>query len=99
MGGKRLQDLTFLDEGGDAYDLRHTEWYRFAREIDDLLATGLYTWAEDTLRGIQETVEMAQHCTDRQRQAVRHIEESRREDEAARPRTSRRYEGFKGRSR
>jgi hypothetical protein len=70
-----------------AIDPRDTDWYKFGVEIDDLLATGDYTWAEDTLRDIQTTVTQRQCVTVGQRQAVDNIEKARR-------RNSRRHEGF-----
>ena len=96
MSGKRLEDLHLRENG----DPRDTPWYRFSKNIEDLLATGAYTWAEDTLRDIQATVEETQHVTDRQRQAVDNIEAARREpDEGPHRSRSRRYDGFKGRYR
>lgn len=95
MSGKRIEDLKLRDEG----DPRDTEWYRFSKDIEDLLSTGEYTWAEDTLRDIQLTVEQTQHVTDRQRQAVDNIEAARRDQPEPRRGGSRRYEGFHKRSR
>jgi hypothetical protein len=76
-------------------DPRDTDWYRFAREIDDLLATGEYTWAEETLTDIQTTVERIQTVTQGQRHAVANIEAARQGRRDG-PR-GRRYEGFPGR--
>jgi hypothetical protein len=97
--GKKLDDLKLTDQPiaplstPASRDPRETDWYRFSRAIDDLLATGRYTFAEETLRGIQETVEARESVTDGQRQAVANIERSREE----RPRGGwrRRYEGFR----
>lgn len=58
-------------------DPRSSRWYQFSSEIDDLLATGRYTWAEDTLRSIQETVQRTERVTEGQERAVRHIEQAR----------------------
>ena len=91
--GKRIDQLKLDDTplGDGAADVRETAWYQFVQEIDDLLATGRYTWAEDTLTGIQETVEKLQRVSDAQRTAVANIE-------AASGRTGRRrYEGFRRR--
>lgn len=93
MAGKSLDDLTLSEQPLDQPepDPRQTEWYRFAREIDDLLATGRVTFAESTLLDIQATVEKYKRVTDGQRRAVRNIEEG-----ANRPKRgySRRYEGW-----
>lgn len=94
--GKRLDDLQLTDQPitpPAPQDPRDTEWYRFAREIDDLLATGHYTWAFDTLSDIQTTVEQRQCVTEGQRHAVANIEASRGRG------GSRRYEGYQGRRR
>lgn len=94
--GKTIDDLTTLDDTPLAPDLatdrdpRPTNWYRFIGDIDDLLATGQYTWAEESLRGIQETVGRTKRVTDGQRLAVDHIERA-----GERRRGSRRYEGWR----
>lgn len=77
-----------LGGSGAEPDPRGTEWYRFVTDIEDLLATGKYTWAEDTLRSIQQTVELTKRVTDGQRQAVGNIEAG------AYKTHGRRYEGF-----
>ena len=74
-------------------DARGTEWYRFVTDIEDLLATGHYTWAETSLRAIQTTVEQTRRVSGGQRQAVSNIERSRTVD-GRRP-FSRRYEGHR----
>jgi len=88
--GKRIDDLPLDDTPLDdpAPDPRGTAWYRFIEEIDDLLATGQYTWAEDTLRSIAQTVEEHKWVTPGQRQAVANIEAG------AYKGRRRRYEGF-----
>ena len=50
-------------------DGRDTEASRFSDAIDSLLSTGKFTWAEDTLRGIQEVVERTGRVTVAQRRA------------------------------
>jgi hypothetical protein len=55
------------------------EWEVFAERIDDLLASGDYDWAEDTLGGILETVKHTHHVSKRQAEAVDNIEAGRRE--------------------
>ena len=52
-------------------DGRDTEASRFSDAIDSLLSTGKFTWAEDTLRGIQEVVERTGRVTVAQRRAWR----------------------------
>lgn len=97
--GKSLDELNLNDQPiriPATKDPRDTDWYRFAREIDDLLATGQYTWAESTLQDIQTTVEQRQAVTVGQRQAVENIERAR-SSRSDRRGGSRRYEGFGGR--
>lgn len=93
-----MEDLNLNDQPirstTSSSDPRGTDWYRFAREIDDLLATGQYEWAESTLTDIQRTVEQRQAVTIGQRQAVTNIECAR---DGRMARRSRRYEGFGGR--
>jgi hypothetical protein len=94
--GKKLDDLHLTDQpiaSSAPIDPRDTEWYRFARDIDDLLATGHYSWALETLTKIQETVEERQCVTEGQRRAVTNIEASTGRY------GSRRYEGYPGRRR
>lgn len=94
--GKKLEDLhlsdTPLPSPAPAEDIRATDWFRFSEEISDLLATGLYTWAESTLHDIQVTVEATKRVTEGQRRAVANIEAAA--NRAAGGRRSRRYEGF-----
>lgn len=94
--GKTLNDLKLSDQpitlpALPPIDPRGTDWYRFSREIDDLLATGAYQWAQDTLTDLQETVERLQRVSDGQRRAVANIKAR-----ASRPARgfNRRYEGF-----
>lgn len=44
-------------------------------QIDGLLDSGDYDWAEDTLTGIRGTVERNGYTTERQEQAVQNIED------------------------
>jgi hypothetical protein len=96
MAGKRLEDLNLSDTPlptpSKPLDPRDSDWYRFSRAIDDLLATGTYTWAQDTLHGIQESVEKTEVVTEGQRRAVANIEGAGEERMRGR---SRRYEGFR----
>lgn len=68
------------DEAPDADlgDSRDTDWSRFVESIHVLLATGQFTWAAGTLRGIQETVTRTQWVTSAQRRAVWNIEAANR---------------------
>jgi hypothetical protein len=82
--GKRPEDLNLNDQPhpppakpGPAIDPRDTDWYRFSQEIDDLLYSGSYTWAEDTLTDIKATVERTQSVSPAQRRAVENIENAR----------------------
>ena len=91
--GKRIEELQGLDDSplGEEIDPRATAWYRFVGDIEDLLATGRYTWAEDTLRDIQATVERTRRVTEGQQRAVTNIENARGRG------GSRRYEGWRRR--
>src|SRR5262252_647320 len=87
--GKSIDQLK-LDETPfpAAEDPRQSDWWKFAEEIDELLGSGSYTWAEETLTDIQATVRKFQRVTEGQRKAVGNIA-------AARVRGgTRRYEGF-----
>lgn len=75
MAGKSPDDLIFKPDPPPE-DVRKSEWYQFSEQIDDLIATGRYTWAEDTLTDIQETVQKYERVSEGQRRAVRNIEES-----------------------
>jgi hypothetical protein len=81
--GKRIDDLPLNDTPieiavtptATGADFRDSEVYRFQQEIDDLLARGSYTWAEETLTDISETVGRTGQVTEGQRRAVKNIEE------------------------
>lgn len=77
----------------DQGDERDQPWYQFLGTIDDLLATGQYDWAFDSLAGIRETVEKTRRVTEGQQRAVKNIEAR---GEARARGTSRRYEGYGG---
>ena len=91
--GKRLEDLN-LD--GTSFpkpvDDRDSPWYQFCQQIDELLSSGDYDWASDTLEGIRATVEEYHRVTPGQLQAVEHIEAARHRQDGRR---GRRYEGFR----
>jgi hypothetical protein len=100
--GKHLDDLSLDDtpitpDGTPPLrpgaDVRDEPWFQFIDEIDDLLATGQYTWAEDTLTGIRDTVARIHQVTDGQRRAVTNIAHSDRGGYNAGSR--RRYESFR----
>jgi len=96
--GKRLEDLQLTDDPIRPLapiDPRDTDWYRFSKDIDDLLATGHYTWAESTLTDIQATVERIHQVTEGQRRAVRNIEAASGPGGRGSRWGSRRYEGFR----
>lgn len=96
--GKRAEDLP-LDEQPmrrpAPKDLRDAEWFQFHSEISNMLTSGRYEWAEDTLSGIAESVERYQNVTDGQRRAVENIRAAGEKTRTG----SRRYEGFRGRRR
>jgi len=94
MAGKSLDDLNLSDRPlPKDEDVRTTEWYRFVQDIEDLLATGKATFAEDTLRGMQTSAEARREVSDNMRRALKNIEDS-----IYRPRAGnfsrRRYEGY-----
>lgn len=96
MSGKSIDELNLSDAPlipTGSTDPRGERWWQFLREIDDLLATGKVTFAEDTLRSIQETVEKTQRVTEGQERAVRNIEAGA--ERGMRYRGSRRYEGYR----
>ena len=53
------------------------DWESFAEEIDEMLESGDYDWAAETLEGIRDTVTQREHCTERQREAVENISKAR----------------------
>jgi hypothetical protein len=88
------QDLFEPTDKSTTADVRNTPWYQFIGTIDDLLATGQYDWAFDTLDGIRTTIEKSRRVSDGQRNAVARIEaagERKRTEGFGR----RRYEGFR----
>jgi Arc/MetJ-type ribon-helix-helix transcriptional regulator len=48
-------------------------WAALADEIDEMVTSGRYEWAENTLDGIRESVEAHEHASERQREAVQNI--------------------------
>jgi hypothetical protein len=76
--GKRPEDLpldpTPISPAPEPQDARDTAAYRFIQDIDDLLNTGQYAWAERTLTDIQTTVERTGRVTEGQRRAIENIE-------------------------
>jgi hypothetical protein len=93
--GKTLNDLHLSDQplrSAQPIDPRETAWYQLAQEIDSMLGSMDYDWAEGTLSDIKETIERTQHVSVGQRNAVENIANARRSRER-----SRRYEGFGGR--
>ena len=52
------------------------DWEEFSADIREMLDDARYAFAEDTLTGILDWVEEAEHCTDRQRDAVENIRNS-----------------------
>lgn len=43
--------------------------------LDEMMGSGAYDWAEDTLRGIRDWADTNAHVTDRQKAAIRRIGE------------------------
>ena len=54
-------------------DARDEAWYACTMEIEDLIASGAYRWAEPLLRGLQQTVEATHRVTPRQLETVRRV--------------------------
>ena len=54
-------------------------WHELLEEIEEMQATGGYEFAHHTLSGIYETVEANEHCTERQREAVNNIRNSKKD--------------------
>lgn len=94
MAGKSLDQLNLSDAPlpQEPVDPRHTDWYKFSQDIEDLLAQGRVTYAETTLRDIQQTVESTHRVSEGQRRAVTNIE--RGAERGMRFKGSRRYEGY-----
>lgn len=96
--GRRPEDLPLDDAplrpAPITDDVRSTAWYQFACEIEELLESGQYDWATDTLGGIKHTVEEYRTVTEGQRRAVANVRAARGRSE--RGGRSRRYEGYKG---
>ena len=98
--GKTLDQLNLTDEPLTTRTTPSTpspsdaqsDWYLFAREIDDLLEGGTVEWATDTLEGIKKSVEARRTVTDGQRQAVRNIARKGKVERG--DRRGRRYEGY-----
>lgn len=97
MPGKKLDDLDLSDAPlpTEPDDPREAGWYQALQEIDDLLSTGKYTWAQDTLSDIRDTIERTKRVSDGQQRAIANIKT--RGERPERGRGGRRYEGFDGR--
>lgn len=52
------------------------EWEDVLKEIDEMMVSGDYDFAEDTLSGIAEWVEEKEHITEKQIAAVDNIKRS-----------------------
>jgi hypothetical protein len=76
-------------------DARDTGWYKFILDIEDLLATGQFNWAAETLEGIQRTVEETHRVTDGQKRAVDNIEKTKDRLRSGGSFYRRRYEGYR----
>lgn len=48
-------------------------WEDVTEQIRGMLDDERYTWAEDTLSGIGETIDSREHATERQKEAVENI--------------------------
>ncbi len=96
--GKTVDDLNLDDAPLPPVrvpDVRDTDWYRFRAEIEELLASGQYEWAYDTLTSIAESVEKYKSVTEGQRRAVRNIEAARSHERRSGVGYRRRYEGWR----
>jgi hypothetical protein len=52
-------------------------WHELLEKTEEMQAGGGYECAHHTLSGIYETVEANEHCTERQREAVNNIKNSK----------------------
>lgn len=97
--GKRPEDLPLdpdpLRHRRARADIRDEPWFHFQQEIEEMLGSGRYEWAEETLSGIASTVERYQCMTPGQRKAIDNIRAAGERSRSG----SRRYEGFRGRRR
>lgn len=95
--GKRAEDLPLdpdpLRHRRPLEDIRDEPWFHFQQEIEEMLASGRYDWASDTLSGIATTVERYQCMTSGQRQAIDNIRAAGEKSRSG----SRRYEGWRRR--
>jgi hypothetical protein len=89
--GKRLTDLHFRDE---PEDVRNAPWFQFIAQIDELLDSGEYDWADYTLRGIKSTVDRTHTVTEGQQRAVANIQAGTIVRNKYRPRTAGSFDGF-----
>jgi hypothetical protein len=99
--GKRIEDLGPLDErpivphqeDGDS----GLDWKGIVADIEELRRDDRYLWAEETLSGIQETIEHRRAVSEAQRRAVENIRYARSRPAVERgpARVSRRYEGWR----
>jgi hypothetical protein len=95
--GKRPEDLPLSDlplHTKGAPDDRDTVWYQTVTEIEAMRVSDEYRFAEDTLRGIMESIERFRTVTPGQRRAIDNIAASKSRADGVR---GRRYEGFRGR--
>lgn len=92
--GKRSEDLNLTDQPiQTTTPTTEREVAAMLDRIAEMRGSGYFNWADDTLRGIEDSIAGSGVVTAGQRSAVENIEESLNR----RPR--RRYEGFGGRSR
>lgn len=89
----KLTDLNLSDQPLDDRPTHSEEVNDFLDEIRGMRDQDRYAFAEDTLRGIKESVERTGSVTMKQRQAVRNIAESQNHGRE-RGGWSRRYEGY-----
>ena len=54
------------------------KWSDLLAEIKEMCAAGGYEFADRPLTGIYERVKVTEHCTDRQKTAVKNIRKSKR---------------------
>ncbi len=72
--GRRLSDLDLKpDEGpGDVHE-SVTDVTEFLSKVQDMCDSGKFTWADDTLEGIYNTVSESGYVTSGQQRAVENI--------------------------
>lgn len=92
--GKSLADLHLDDFEIEVPDVREASWYQVVERIDELLESGDYDWAENTLQGIRKGILRFKSVTPLQENAIDNIEAGGQRHKEQQGRWGRRYEGY-----